>query len=247
MSTKAQAIQFAQRAMMRSAAVVRRQMSQGLSSLATIVALAPFFGVLGTLIGIPNSFPGFAGQMWYVRATILERLSEACMWTALGLLVAFPTFWFYKYLTARVERFDLEMEAVSIEIANLLALRPMYFAPASGPIAVPQPPIFHDHIGDELHDIPRPWYRSSPAASVMILASWCIHTARYFSDEATSTISAPIWAAAYVAITFAISWFVAYPVWIKILRRSPGGLASLASFACLCWSLTELWFGAHLW
>ena len=246
MNTRAEGIQFAQRAMLRSAAVVHRQMSQGLTSLATVASLAPFFGVFGTLIGVVNSFKGLAGQRGMFPAAQFGDLSQACVSTGLGLLVAVPTLWFYKYLTAGVERFDREMENASIEIVNLLTLRPMYAAPASGPIPAPQPPIFRDHIGDELRDAPRPWHRSSAAVAVMLLASWYVRSSRYFAEDLPLE-SAATWGAVFVVFTFTVSWFLAYPAWVKVLRRSPGGLAAMASFACLCWSLAELWLDAHLW
>jgi hypothetical protein len=52
---------------------------------------------------------------------------------------------------------------------------------------------------------------------------------------------------AHVILTFAIFWFAAYPVWLKLLHRASGGLASLASLLCLGWSLTELFFHVYLW
>jgi hypothetical protein len=178
MSVNGEALEFALRAMKRSARVVHQEMSQGVNSLATVAAIAPFVGNLGTLIGIVNSFRGIAGQRETVMAAICGELSQACVPTALGLLVAVPSLWFYKYLTARVECFDREMKNASIDVLNLLTLRPMHLAPAG--VSVPEAPNFRDDIGHELQEEPRAGDLSRVAAIVMLIAAWCVQTARYF-------------------------------------------------------------------
>jgi len=243
---KAEAIEFAGRAMKRSAAGVHREMSQGLSSLATVVCVAPFFGVLGTVIGIVNSWHGIAGQR-DIGSDVIFSIARACALTALGLLVAVPSLWFYTYLAARVECFDREMEAATIDVLSLLSLRPMHLATPAGISLVPEAPTFRDHVGRELREERLPWYRSSVAAAAMLIVAWCVHIVRNFGQDSLPLGAAATWAVVYLLFTFAVSWFVAYPVWVKIFRRASGGMAVLTSFLCLCWSLTELWWGAHLW
>ncbi len=217
-------IEFASRAMNRSAAIVHRQMKQGLTSLATVTCVAPLVGVLGTVIGILNSFRGVAGQKTDVIAAIIEGLSEALMPTALGLTVALVSNYFYQYLTGRVARFAL----------------------VAGPSG-PDFPLFRDDLGEKLLEDNRPWYRSTPAVAALLLMSWCIHIARYFNHYEFDLVSGVRTAATYVAFTFAVSWFVCYPLWFKVLRRSPGGLAASASLMCLIWSVAEFIVGQHLW
>lgn len=61
--------------------------------------------------------------------------------TALGLLVAIPAFWFYRYLSNRMEAFDREMGNASLALMNRLAA---HFGPVSRPAAkvnrAPKPP-----------------------------------------------------------------------------------------------------------
>ena len=243
----AEIIQFVRRAMKRSAAIVHRQMRQGLNSLATVASIAPLVGIFGTLIGIPNSFPGFAGQESTIRAIIFARLSEACVPTALGLLVAVPSLCCYKYLIGRLERIDCEMENASLELINLLIVGRVLLAPAARVNFVTEGPIFRDEFGDQLREDQRPWYRSSLVVVGLLFISWGAQIARYFDHDAFSLESAAAWACVYVIFTFAISWFAAYPVWVKVLHRASGGIAALASQLCLCWSLAELLFWGHLW
>ena len=242
----AEVVEFVGRAMKRSAAVVHRQMSQGLNSLATVASIAPLVGIFGSLIGIVNSFPGFAGEKHAILWMIFARLSEACVPTALGLLIAVPAVCCYKYLTGRLECIDREMESASIELVNLLTVLPVRLASAVGVSFVTDTPVSRDDFGDELREDRRPWYRSSVVVVGTLIISWCVQIARYF-DDGLPLESATRRACVYVVFTFAASWFAAYPVLVKFLHRRSGALAASASLICLGWSVVELFLGEHLW
>jgi biopolymer transport protein ExbB/TolQ len=79
-------------------------------------------GLFGTVLGIVNSFVGCGAAKSTCMAAVFERLSESLVPTALGLLVAIPTLWCYKYLSSEVEAFDLEMENASVELLNYLII-----------------------------------------------------------------------------------------------------------------------------
>jgi hypothetical protein len=222
-------------------------MRQGLNSLATVASIAPLVGIFGTLIGIANSFPGITGEKNTVMAATFARLSDACVPTALGLLVGVPALWFYKYLAARLECFDRDMENASFELVNLLIPCPVGRAQTPTVKFVAESLIFRDEIGDELRDERRPWYRSSLMVAALLFVTWCAQIARYFDNFELPLESVILRACAYVIFTFAISWFAAYPAWIKLLHRTSGGLAALSSLLCLGWSLAELFFRVHLW
>lgn len=110
-------IEAVRRATGSSAAVVHRRMSRGLSSLATVAATAPFFGLFGTVVGIVNSCPGCGGEKSACLAAVVELLSQSLAPTTMGLLVAVPALWCYKYL-----RSEIEMENASLELANQLSM-----------------------------------------------------------------------------------------------------------------------------
>lgn len=74
---EAQAIEAAKRASARSATLIRLQLRRGLNGLATIASTAAWFGLFGTVLGMVNSFPGFAGDKGTLMAVIFERLSHA--------------------------------------------------------------------------------------------------------------------------------------------------------------------------
>ena len=85
------------------------QLRRGLSALATIGATAPFVGLFGTVIGIVNSFRGFAASRALVLSSVGGGISEAFVTTATGLLVAVPAVWAFNYFTNELESFDTEM------------------------------------------------------------------------------------------------------------------------------------------
>lgn len=122
MLSDAEAIEAVRRASQRSANLVHSEMKHGLNTLAAIAATAPFVGLFGTLLGIANSFPGCSGEWSWCMAAIFERLAQSLAPTALGLFVAVPALWFYRYLSSQLEVFDVEMESASVELLNHLAI-----------------------------------------------------------------------------------------------------------------------------
>jgi len=106
------------RSIQRATALTASDLKKGVSTLATIGSTAPFVGLLGTVVGVINAFTGIAstgsGGIGAVSAGIAEALVE----TALGLLVAIPAVWFYNFLTARLEYFNVEMDNSSSELVD---------------------------------------------------------------------------------------------------------------------------------
>ena len=106
------------RSIQRAAALTSSDLKKGVSTLATIGSTAPFVGLLGTVVGVINAFTGIAstgsGGIGAVSAGIAEALVE----TALGLFVAIPAVWFYNFLTARLEYFNVEMDNSSSELVD---------------------------------------------------------------------------------------------------------------------------------
>ena len=97
-------IQPVERAIARGTAEVNDLLRKGMLSLASIGALAPFIGLLGTVIGIIKVFSDLkrtgAGDINGLAGSIGEALAT----TALGLIVAIPAVWIYNYYTAQQDR-----------------------------------------------------------------------------------------------------------------------------------------------
>lgn len=111
------------RASARSAARVHLKLRRGLSSLASIVATAPFVGLFGTVVGIANVYAGSgSGQKWTLFAALTGGISDSLILTSLGLAVAIVASWIYSYLSSELETLDLEMQSVCLQLLNQLVL-----------------------------------------------------------------------------------------------------------------------------
>ncbi len=111
------------RAIQRAGALTASDLKRGLSGLATIGATAPFVGLFGTVIGIINAFRGMALTGSGGIGAVSAGIAEALITTAFGLFVAIPAVWFYNYLTARVEYFNVEMDNSSSELVDYFIKR----------------------------------------------------------------------------------------------------------------------------
>jgi len=112
------------RAAERAAAEIHLEMKRGVNSLATIACVAPWLGLLITVIGIAGSFRGCDGPRSFCMAAIAEGLADALARAALGLLVGILALWSYRYLSGQVEEFDLEMRCMTLELARALSAIP---------------------------------------------------------------------------------------------------------------------------
>jgi biopolymer transport protein ExbB/TolQ len=108
------------RASRRAAARVHHEMQRGTSSLATVAATAPLFGLLATVLEICGSFTGFDGDRASIMAALTGRLSLSLFPAALGLALAIPAYWCFRYLRGQMEILDREMENVALALANQL-------------------------------------------------------------------------------------------------------------------------------
>jgi len=96
---------------------IHTQFSRRLGVLATIGSTAPLIGFLGTVIGIVSAIRGCSGPPWVCYTATLNGLSEALVFAALGLTVAVPACWAHRYVSSRLQTFDLEATCASSEMA----------------------------------------------------------------------------------------------------------------------------------
>jgi biopolymer transport protein ExbB/biopolymer transport protein TolQ len=97
-------IQPVERAISRGTAEVHELLKKGMNSLATIGALAPFIGLLGTVIGIIKVFSDLKTKGAGDINALAGAIGEALGTTALGLIVAIPAVWFYNLLTNKQDQ-----------------------------------------------------------------------------------------------------------------------------------------------
>ncbi|NJK32684.1 MAG: flagellar motor protein MotA [Deltaproteobacteria bacterium] len=93
-------------------------LKKGLGLVATTGSTAPFVGLLGTVVGIINSFQGLSSDGGGGLSSVAGGISEALIATAVGLLVAIPAVMLYNYFNSRVEGFQIDMNDVASEVIN---------------------------------------------------------------------------------------------------------------------------------
>ena len=95
-------------------------MEQRMTWLATIAAVAPFIGLLGTVMGIIDAFHGLGTAGAATLRAVAPGISEALITTAAGLVVAIPAVVGYNQLTARLREFAARMDDFGREFLNLI-------------------------------------------------------------------------------------------------------------------------------
>ncbi len=96
------------------------ELESQLTWLATIAAVAPFIGLLGTVMGIVDAFHGLGTQGAATLRAVAPGISEALITTAAGLVVAIPAVVGYNQLTAGVKDFAARMDDFGRELLNAL-------------------------------------------------------------------------------------------------------------------------------
>ena len=96
---------------------MRERREKSLSYLATTSNIAPFLGVLGTVIGIINAFTAIGKMGSAELSVVAPAISEALIATALGIAVAIPSSVGYNLFQYQVEIlvFPLDIETSCIQ------------------------------------------------------------------------------------------------------------------------------------
>lgn len=80
-------------------------LKRGLPALDTIITLAPLLGLLGTIVGMIDSFGIMAESGIGQPQAVTGGVAEALICTAAGIFVAVTTLIPYNYFQARIERY----------------------------------------------------------------------------------------------------------------------------------------------
>ena len=101
-----------------------KQLEKNLFILPTIVSLAPFLGLLGTVWGILVTFSGLQNSSSIgSNSVIIGGLSTALATTVLGLVIAIPALIAYNYLKHRISNYSSEMQDFLYELLSYLELQ----------------------------------------------------------------------------------------------------------------------------
>ncbi|MCS7298202.1 MAG: MotA/TolQ/ExbB proton channel family protein [Bacteroidia bacterium] len=97
------------------------QLEKNVPYLATIAALSPMVGFLGTVTGLIQAFMKISQLQGNVNpAALADGIYEAMITTAAGLIVAIPMQFAYNLLVNRIQSFILKMEGASTDFLDVL-------------------------------------------------------------------------------------------------------------------------------
>lgn len=101
-----------------------KMLEKNLFVLSTVITLAPFMGLLGTVWGILVTFSGLQSDgLSSVNSAVLSGLSMALGTTVFGLVVAIPALVGYNYLKSFVADFSGDMELFSHNLMTRLEIQ----------------------------------------------------------------------------------------------------------------------------
>jgi biopolymer transport protein ExbB len=100
-------------------------MKRGLPTLETIITLSPMLGLLGTILGIMDSFRIMSIVSGEVQTgAVTGGVAEALVSTAAGIVVAVATLVPYNYFMARIEKETGKIEQYATDLEMTLKIAP---------------------------------------------------------------------------------------------------------------------------
>jgi len=96
------------------------RLERGLTTLSTIITVAPLLGLLGTITGLMKLFKVIAGGEIGNSEALSSGIAEALITTAAGLCIAITFLVLYNLLAAQVERLTIQMEKAVTELINFV-------------------------------------------------------------------------------------------------------------------------------
>jgi len=99
----------------------RDNLAHGMHWLAIIGSVSPLLGLLGTVVGVMNSFIGITAQGTANIAAVAPGIAEALVTTVAGLIVAIPAVMAYNHYAGKLALFTGELEGFAAEFIGTLA------------------------------------------------------------------------------------------------------------------------------
>ncbi|WP_026470595.1 MotA/TolQ/ExbB proton channel family protein [Alkanindiges illinoisensis] len=95
-------------------------LEKNLNFLGTIGAIAPLLGLLGTVIGIIESFMAVNAGGVTDPAMLAAGISQALITTAAGMVVAIPALIAYRYFQRKIVDISMQLETQGNQLINIL-------------------------------------------------------------------------------------------------------------------------------
>lgn len=113
-------VELARREADRQKEAVGEDLRRGMGVLASVGSVAPFVGLLGTVVGIITAFQGIASTGSGGLGSVSAGIAEALVETALGLMVAIPAVLFFNQLNTKINAVETELARRTGELLDEL-------------------------------------------------------------------------------------------------------------------------------
>lgn len=97
------------------------RVESGMGIIATVVALEPMLGLLGTVWGVLDAFAEMGTQGSANLATIAPSISAALVTTVVGLLIAIPGVIAFNRMNATITKINMDMDGFADELMGRIA------------------------------------------------------------------------------------------------------------------------------
>jgi biopolymer transport protein ExbB len=97
------------------------RIEKNLRALYTVALIAPLVGMMGTVMGLIETFGGMQEKAGFSSSKMINGgVHECLITTAVGLMVAVPAYLFYMYYVSRAKRMVHRIERAGIEMVNVI-------------------------------------------------------------------------------------------------------------------------------
>ncbi len=96
------------------------ELDRFIETLGAVAGVSPLLGLLGTVIGMIDVFQEISSKRIGQYEALAEGIYIALITTAAGLIIAIPSYLFYRAYSGMADRKLREMEDVGVDLLNLL-------------------------------------------------------------------------------------------------------------------------------
>jgi biopolymer transport protein ExbB len=111
-------VELSRREVGRRREAISMDLRRGMSVLATVGSIAPFVGLLGTVVGIITAFQSIATSGSGGLGAVSAGIAEALIVTALGLSVAIPAVLCFNWLTGKISAVEAAIDRNAGELLD---------------------------------------------------------------------------------------------------------------------------------
>ncbi|MGA9525426.1 MAG: MotA/TolQ/ExbB proton channel family protein, partial [Myxococcaceae bacterium] len=120
LSPERSAVELTRRELERKSEALNAEIRRGMGVLASVGSVAPFVGLLGTVVGIITCFEGISAEGSGGLGAVSAGIAEALVVTALGLLVAIPAVLAFNFLSSQADGLSLALDQARGQLVDAL-------------------------------------------------------------------------------------------------------------------------------